>query len=104
MSPRKQNRNEFKDFKETAVRVKILEKVESQDIDKNGRHWIGFISIGDKLVTKVTIPNDHPHQDMTDETKKNIANELKLEPFQFNNLIDCPLSSRKYYKILKKYK
>jgi len=92
----------IKDYKESDIRKTILTKAKPVRINKGGKHWKGYIVIGDTTVAKVKIPNDHPrimHQDKS----KYIARDLKLSYKDFNLLNDCPMTRTKYYKKLAKY-
>jgi hypothetical protein len=50
----------IKDYKESDIRKTILTKAKPVRINKGGKHWKGYIVIGDTTVAKVKIPNDHP--------------------------------------------
>jgi hypothetical protein len=51
------------------------------------------------MVAIVKIPNAH-NRKMKHSISKYIAVDLKLTDDQFNDLIDCPLLGKEYYKIL----
>lgn len=86
----------IKDYEEKKIRKTILNKVKPKEINKSGKHWKGYIYIGEKFVTKVKIPNDHKR--IMHQTKsKFIARDLKLNFGDFNKLNDCLLKETGYY-------
>jgi hypothetical protein len=91
----------IKDFLETEIRNAILNKTPLSKINKNSKHWKGYISLNGKLVAKVKIPN--AHQKIMHSSKSTyIARDLKLDEIQFNNFVICSLSSDEYKAILEK--
>lgn len=93
----------IKDFSEKKIRNSILNKIDPRDINKTGDHWKGYIYLGKILITKVKIPNNHT-KIMKESKSQYIANALKLNAQQFNNLIECPLRGPAYYEILENFK
>ena len=91
----------IKDFLETEIRDAILNKAPLSKINKNGKHWKGYISINGKLVGKVKIPNAHLRI-MHSNKSTYIAQDLKLDEIQFNDFILCFLNSDEYIAILEK--
>ncbi len=87
------------DFPEKKIRNSILNKATPGRINKNGPHWKGYIYIGDKLVAKVKIPNDHPRV-MKSSKSQYIARDLKLSEEQFNDFVQCTLRGSAYYEML----
>ena len=47
------------DFREKDIRLAILNKASPKRINKSGKHWKGYIFLGDILIAKVKIPNNH---------------------------------------------
>ena len=92
----------IKDFSEIEIRDAILNKSPLSKINKNSKHWKGYISINGKLVAKVKIPNAH-QRIMHSSKSTYIARDLKLDEIQFNNFILCSLSSDEYKIILEKF-
>jgi len=92
----------IKDYKESEIRNTILSKVKPRKINKKATHWKGYIYIGDKVVTKVKIPNDHSRI-LHHNKSQYIARDLKLTHEDFNRLIDCPLKRTEYYQKLAKF-
>jgi len=90
----------IRDFSEKEIRKAILNKVSPSHINKKARHWKGYIYLDNKLITRVTIPNDHKRI-MKKSKSKYIAEDLRLEHKQFNQLIDCKLKGPAYYKLQK---
>ncbi len=89
----------IKSYQEKVIRSKILTKIRPEIINKNSPHWWGGIYVGDVLVTKVKIPNEHKRL-MHSNKSKFIAHDLRLDAQDFNRLIDCPLKGPEYYKKL----
>ena len=88
-------------FPEREIRKQIINKVKPTIPKSRGTHQKGHIFLNGKPVGKVKIPNNHSN--IMKETKsKFIAQSLKLEPREFNDLIKCPLKGAEYFKILKK--
>lgn len=87
------------DFEEKKIRSSILTKI--NPVLKKGRskHQKGYIYIGEKLITKVKIPNEHDRI-MKASKSQYIASSLKLTEIEFNDLIVCPMTGPKYYKRL----
>lgn len=87
----------IKSYKEKEIRNAILKKVNPRiNPEKHGK---GYICIGEKVVAKVKIPNNHK-KIMHQSRSKLIARDLKLDDKDFNDLIDCPLRGPEYYNIL----
>lgn len=91
----------IKKYEEKEIRKAILNKVNPRGINKNSKHWKGFIYIGEKVEAKVKIPNNHK-RDMEQSKSKYIACDLKLDYSEFNDLVDCTLNEKGYYEKLKK--
>lgn len=86
-------------YPEKVIRKKILSKIRPEIINRNSPHWWGGVYVGDVLVTKVKIPNDHKRI-MHTKKSKFIASGLRLDAQDFNRLIDCPLKGPEYYRKL----
>ena len=92
----------IKDFLESGIRDAILNKTPLSKVNRNSKHWKGYVSINGKLIAKVKIPN--AHQRIIHSSKSAyIARDLKLDEIQFNNFIMCSQSSDEYKAILEKY-
>ncbi len=87
-------------YKEKEIRNAILNKVDPKI--KSGKHDKGYIYIGDKVVAKVKIPNNH-NDIMYQSRSKFIARDLKLDHEDFNKLVDCDLRGPGYYKKLARF-
>jgi len=87
------------DYPEKTIRQKIISKVNPVK-RKRGSHKKGKIYVGKTLASVIKIPNDHARI-MKESKTKYICKDLLLEPAEFNDLIDCPLTGPKYYKIIK---
>jgi hypothetical protein len=87
----------IKDYTESKIRRKILSKVKPGRINKRSKHWKGYILIDNKVVSKVKIPNNH-RRVIHHNKSKYIARDLKLDPEDFNRLIDCPMKRSDYYR------
>lgn len=92
----------IKTFREKDIRNTILSKVKPEIRRKRSKHTKGYIYLDGKMVAKVKLPNGH-NQEMKESKSKYIANDLKLEHDDFNNLIECPLRGPAYYRKLRKY-
>ena len=90
----------IKNFTEKAIRKSILTKINPK-ITSKGKHWKGSIYLGEVLIGKVKIPNEHIRI-MKSSKSCYIASALRLDDSQFNGLIECPLSSSDYWEIQKK--
>jgi hypothetical protein len=91
----------IKDYTEHKIRHTILSKVKPGKINKNTPHWKGYISINDKILAKVKIPNYHTII-MHYSKSLYIARDLRLTDEDFNRLIDCPMTRAEYYHKLAK--
>ncbi|MCK4763111.1 MAG: hypothetical protein KAW12_13025 [Candidatus Aminicenantes bacterium] len=89
----------IKPFSEKQVRKKIIEKVKPKILKGRSKHSKGLIFLDDKVVAKVKIPNSHDKMMFANKSRF-IARDLRLNPSEFNDLIDCPLSGPGYYEIL----
>lgn len=87
------------DYVEKEIRKKILNKIKPQIQKSKSPHQKGKIYIGKKVEARVKIPNDHS-KIMKESKSKYIASALRLSDEEFNDLIDCPITGPKYYKIL----
>lgn len=87
-------------FPEKEIRKQIKSKINPKIQGKRSKHQKGCIYIDDKLVAKVKLPNDH-NVPMKQSKTKYIANDLKLDYDEFNQLIQCPLTGPAYYDLLK---
>ena len=88
------------DFLEKEIRNAIINKVDPLKINKKGKHWKGSVYMDDKLITKVKIPNNHIRI-MKESKSHYIAEALRLEDEQFNQLIECTMKGPAYYKLQK---
>ena len=86
-------------FKEIEIRQAILNKAPLSNINKNSKHWKGYISINGVLVGKVKIPNAH-QRIMYSSKSTYIARDLKLDEAQFNEFISCALNAEEYKNII----
>jgi hypothetical protein len=89
------------DFTEVQIRDAILRKAPLDDINKNSKHWKGYLYINERLVGKVKIPNAHDRI-MHASKSQYIAADLKLTDEQFNDFVECSLKKAEYFEILKK--
>jgi len=92
----------IKDFTEIEIRNAILNKAPLCKINKNSKHWKGYIEINGKVAGKVKIPNAH-QKTMYSNKSKYIAQDLKLNEIQFNNFIICTMSSDEYKAIMSQF-
>jgi len=90
------------DFSEIAIRNAILNKASLRRINKNGKHWKGYIEINGKVVGKVKIPNAH-QRIMYSNKSMYIARDLKINEIQFNNFVICSMSSDEYKSIISQF-
>jgi len=88
------------DYPEKEIRRKIISKINPSINKSRSKHDKGLIYIDKKLEARVKIPNDHSRV-MRQSKSKYIASDLRLNHLEFNDLIDCPITGMKYYKILK---
>jgi|SaaInlStandDraft_4_1057021.scaffolds.fasta_scaffold61581_1 hypothetical protein len=86
-------------FREKDIRSKIQTKADPIVKKGNSKHDKGYIYLGNVLVGKVTIPNDHTKV-MYQSRSKYIAENLYLSPDQFNEFVICTLKRTDYLKIL----
>jgi len=91
------------DFREKDIRLAILNKASPRRINKSGKHWKGYIYWGDILITKVKIPNNHDRI-MKHGKSQYICRDLKLDPDQFNSLVNCTMTGADYYNYLEAQK
>lgn len=89
----------IKDFPEKDIRQKIISKIDPKVKKGHSKHEKGYIYLNGILVAKVKIPNSH-QRIMKASKSKYIASSLRLTDEQFNGLIECPLSGKKYYQII----
>ena len=89
----------IKDFTEKNIRNKIKSKISPEVKKRRSKHEKGKIYLDGKMVAIVKIPNAH-NRKIKHSKSKYIAVDLKLTDDQFNDLINCPLSGKEYYKIL----
>jgi hypothetical protein len=89
----------IKSFSEIEIRNAVLNKAPLCKINKNSKHWKGYIEINGKLAAKVKIPNAHQRV-MHSNKSMYIARDLKLNESQFNNFVICSLSSDEYKAIM----
>lgn len=88
-------------FNENEIRKAILNKAPLKKINKKSKHWKGYIYIDDVLVGKVKIPNNHKRV-MKSSKSTFIARDLSLSDDEFNEFVECTLSSSEYISIIKK--
>lgn len=88
----------IKDYPESTIREKILSKLDPA-IHKGRKHDKAYIFAGDTLVAKVKLPNAHGRV-MKANKSQYICTSLRLDPHEFNELIDCPLRGPRYYELL----
>ena len=91
--------DDIKPFPEKEIRRQIIRKIKPKIPKSRSKHAKGYIYLNGIEVSKVKIPNDHDRI-MKRSKSVYIAEDLKLNPTEFNDLIECPLKGPKYYKIL----
>ncbi len=89
----------IKDYPESTIREKILAKL-TPHVQKGRRHDKAYIYLDNVLMTKVKLPNNHTRI-MKESKSRYICSGLRLQPQEFNRLIDCPLRGPEYYELLK---
>ena len=89
----------IKKFSEKDIHNNVKNKINPEFKKKHSKHPKGYIYLNGKLVGKIKLPN--PHKKIMYENKSQyIARALKLTNKQFNELIECTLNGKKYYKII----
>jgi len=91
--------NDIKPFPEKEIRRQIIRKIKPKIPKSRSKHAKGYIYLNGIEVSKVKIRNDHDRI-MKRSKSVYIAEDLKLNPTEFNDLIECPLRRTEYYKIL----
>lgn len=91
----------IKDYPEKEIRNKIISKLNPEIKRNRSPHDKGYIRFNGKVVAKVKIPNSHSRI-MRHSKSQYIATALRLNDFQFNDLIDCPFKGSDYYNLLEK--
>jgi hypothetical protein len=87
-------------FKESEIRKAILNKAKPTISSKRSKHDKGLIYLGDIIVARVKIPNNHIRI-MQPSKSKYIAESLRLDETEFNEFVDCHLKGKEYITILK---
>ena len=87
------------DYSEKSIRNAIKNKLKPAIQKSRSKHDKGKIYLQGKIEARVKIPNAH-NKIMKESKSKYIANGLKLNHDEFNELIDCPLTGPMYYKKL----
>jgi hypothetical protein len=95
----KASENTISDFTEKQIRDSIIGKLKPE-IRAGSKHQKGRIYLGEIVVARVKIPNSHKRV-MYHSKSKHIAEALKLEYREFNDLVKCTLTGPQYFKILK---
>ena len=88
-------------FTEKDIRNAILTKASLEKINKNGKHWKGYIYYDHILIGKVKIPNDH-NRIMHENKSKYIAADLKLNIKEFNSFVECTFTQNDFTNHLSK--
>jgi hypothetical protein len=91
--------DDIKPFPEKEIRGQIIRKIKPKIPKSRSKHAKGYIYLNGIEVSKVKIPNHHDRI-MKKSKSRYIAEDLMLNPTEFNDLIECPLKGTKYYKIL----
>lgn len=86
-------------FKESEILKAILNKAKPTISSKRSKHDKGLIYLGDKIVARVKIPNNHTRI-MQPSKSRYIAESLRLDETEFNGFVDCSLKGREYKSIL----
>lgn len=89
----------IQDYPESTIREKILNKLDP-DLHKGRKHDKAYVYVDDTLVTKVKLPNAHSRV-MKANKSQYICTSLRLNPNEFNELINCPLRGAEYYELLR---
>jgi len=92
-------KHDIKPFPEKQIRRQIIKKIKPKIPKSRSKHAKGYIYLNGIEVSKVKIPNDHDRM-MKRSKSGYTAEDLKLNPDEFNDLIECPLKGTEYYKIL----
>lgn len=67
---------------------------------RSGRHFTGWFKLGKIKVARLTVPMGR--KSIPPKTYKTMANQLKLNIRQFDELLECPLDKEKYVEIVTK--
>lgn len=88
-------------FTEKEIRDSILKKIDPAIKKSRASHNKGCISIDDKIVLRIKIPNPHAQKYFGHKKAKRLAESLKLDHDEFNHLINCHLTGSGYYELLR---
>ncbi len=86
----------------TKHHTKDVKKICEKKLDINfrkGKEFNGWYVLNGKKTARITIPKGR--KPIPEKTYKSMAKQLKLNLAQFDDLLDCPLSSQEYLKIVK---
>ena len=90
----------FNIFTEKQVREALLKKGSLANINKNGGHWTADIEADGKVMSFVKIPNPHKNEFRENKAKKT-AEQLMLDPKQYNEFVKCSMKPKEYLEIIK---
>ena len=62
------------------------------------KEFNGWYLLNDKKVVRITVPQGRKF--LPPKTYKSMANQLKLDTHQFDNLLECPLDKKGFDSIL----
>lgn len=89
----------FNIFTEKQVREAILKKGNLTNINKNGGHWTADIEFDGKVMSFIKIPNPHKNEFWENKAKKT-AEQLMLDPKQYNEFVKCSMKAKEYLEII----
>lgn len=88
-------------------RIKIISSLQSKGFVKNNndhKYYIYYSTNGKKTIVKTMVSHGSSYKTIGTELIKKMARQCMLTKDEFVNLVECPLSRKKYERILESKK
>lgn len=89
-------------YKTHQVKTRCENKLEIEFREGRSPHFNGWFKFNNKKIARIIVPKGR--KTIPKGTYKSMANSLKLEVEQFDDLLDCPLQLDGYIDILRSQK
>jgi len=94
------SKEKIKAFTEKEVNTSLLKKVPGSIVKNRSAHPKLSFELDGKKIKYIKIPNPHKNCFWPSQSKR-IAEDLKLSPMEYNQLINCPMSGSEFEALAK---
>lgn len=95
------SKEKIKQFTEKEVNSSLIKKVPGSILKSRSAHPKLSFELDGKKIKYIKIPNPHRESCFWPSQSKRIAQDLKLSPSEYNQLINCPMSGSEFEALAK---